>query len=81
MSEITRVKTARIDALLSAYKAALREWIDAIRTEMELASCNSTVGETDRWERACDVEEEARIRARALRSEYESALRQEFYHF
>jgi hypothetical protein len=37
MPENIEVKSARRDELLSAYKGALREWIDAIRTEMELA--------------------------------------------
>lgn len=78
MPEKTRLDTAR---LVSYYTAALREWIDAIQTEMDLVSSNSTVAGVDRWERVCDVEEEARNRARALRSEYESVLRREFYHF
>ena len=78
MPEETGVNTAR---LVSDYKTALREWVEAIQMEMELVSSNSTVAEVDRWERACDAEEEARDRARSLRSEYESVLRREFYHF
>ena len=78
MPEKTGLNTAR---LVSDYKTALGEWIEAIQMEMDLVSSNSTVAGVDRWERACDVEEEARNRARALRSEYESVLRREFYHF
>lgn len=78
MPETTRLDTAR---LVSDYKTALREWIEAIQKEMDLVSSTSTVAGVDRWERACDEDEEARNRVRALRSEYESALRREFYHF
>ncbi len=81
MPEKMGSKIAALDESLRDYKEALREWIDVIRTEMELASFNSTVPEVDRWERACCAGEEARTKAIRLRSEYESVLRRKFYHF
>jgi hypothetical protein len=39
------------------------------------------VAQVDQWELADDREEEARNKAKAAKTAYESALRQEFYHF
>jgi hypothetical protein len=65
----------------SNYKAAVDEWISAIRQEEALASVNHNVAEVDQWELADDREEEARNKAKAAKTAYESALRQEFFHF
>ena len=39
-----------LDKLQSAYKAAVEEWIVAIKQEEELASVNHSVAEVDTWE-------------------------------
>jgi hypothetical protein len=65
----------------SNYKTAVDEWVTAIRQEEALASVNHTVAQVDQWELAGDREEEARNKAKAAKTAYESALRQEFYHF
>jgi hypothetical protein len=65
----------------SNYKTAVDEWVTAIRQEEALASVNHTVAQVDQWELAGDHEEEARNKAKAAKTAYESALRQEFYHF
>jgi hypothetical protein len=63
------------------YKSAVDVWVAAIRYEEALASVNHTVAEVDQWEHAAAREEEARKKAKAAKTSYESALRQEFYSF
>lgn len=75
------VEHSDIDRLLGEYVAAVDQWIDTIRREVELASTNRSIAEIDQWERAADKEEEARTKVRALKRIYESALRQEHFHF
>ncbi len=72
---------SELDQMQSNYKAAVDEWVSAIRQEEALASVNHTVAQVDQWELADDREEEARNKAKAAKTAYESALRQEFYHF
>jgi hypothetical protein len=72
---------SELDQMQSNYKAAVDEWVSAIRQEEALASVNHTVAQVDQWELAGDREEEARNKAKAAKTAYESALRQEFYHF
>ena len=45
-------ETAELDRLQAAYKAAVEEWIVAIRKEEALASVNHTIAEVDKWEEA-----------------------------
>ena len=71
----------RLDNLQSAYKVAVEEWIKKIRTEEALASSVHTVAQVDRWEQAHFDEEEARNRAKAAKTEYEDALREELFGF
>ena len=42
-----------LDQLRAAYKAAVDEWVQAIREEETLASGNHDVAELDKWEAAC----------------------------
>ena len=72
---------SELDQMQSNYKTAVDEWVTAIRQEEALASVNHTVAQVDQWELADDREEEARNKAKAAKTAYESALRQEFYHF
>jgi hypothetical protein len=67
--------------MLRDYRAGVDAWIDAIRQEVELATANHSIAEIDKWERAADLEEEARTNAKRLKEAYESALRLEFFHF
>jgi hypothetical protein len=50
---------AQLSIMLGAYKAAVEEWITAIREEESLASGDSTVAQVDDWEQAHFKEEEA----------------------
>ena len=61
-----------LDRLQGAYKAAVEQWIAAIRKEEALASTNHSVAQVDRWEEAYFHEEEARTKAKAAKAEYES---------
>jgi hypothetical protein len=75
------IDISELDQMQSNYKAAVDEWISAIRQEEALASVNHNVAEVDQWELADDREEEARNKAKAAKTAYESALRKEFFHF
>jgi hypothetical protein len=75
------IDISELDQMQSNYKAAVDAWVTAIRQEEALASVNHTVAQVDQWELAGDREEEARHKAKAAKTAYESALRQEFFHF
>jgi hypothetical protein len=70
-----------LDQMLAAYKAAVEEWIAAIRQEEELASVNRTVAELDKWEQAHLREDEIRSKVKAAKMQYENALREKFFGF
>jgi hypothetical protein len=70
-----------LDKMQAAYKAAVEEWIKAIRQEEALASVNHSVAELDQWEAASFKEDEIRSKVKAAKKEYEDALRQKFFHF
>jgi hypothetical protein len=63
------------------YKAAVDEWVAAIRHEEALASVDHTVAEIDQWENSAFLEEDARNKARAAKKQYEDALREKFFNF
>jgi hypothetical protein len=73
--------TLELDQLQTAYKAAVVEWIAAIRHEEELASINHSVAEVDQWEQAHFKEDEIRGRVKAAKKQYENALRERFFGF
>jgi hypothetical protein len=70
-----------LDQMQSAYKAAVEEWIVAIRKEEALASANHSLAQVDRWEQAHFDEEAARDRVKAAKQAYEAALRAKFFGF
>ena len=70
---------AVLDRLQGAYKAAVEEWVAAIRHEEELASVNHSVAEVDEWEAAHFKEEELRSKVKAAKKEYEGALRHKYF--
>ena len=75
------IETAELDRLQSSYKAAVEEWIAAIRKEEALASADHSEAEIDVWEAAGLAEEEAREKAKEAKKAYEDALREEFFNF
>lgn len=75
------IDRSELDQMQEKYKAAVDEWIAAIRQEEALASVNHDVAEVDEWENAGDREEELREKAKVAKTAYESALRREFFNF
>ena len=74
-------ETAELDELQAAYKAAVDEWIVAIKREEALASVNHTVDELDQWKQAHFDEDDARNKVLAAKRRYEDALRRKFFDF
>jgi len=72
---------AHLDQMQAAYKAAVEEWIAAIKEEEALASVNHSIAEVDKWEAAHFKEEEIREKVKAAKQRYEDALRQKFFGF
>jgi hypothetical protein len=70
-----------LDQLQANYKAAVEDWIAAIKQEEALASVNHTVAEVDKWEAAHFAEDDLRKRVKAAKKEYENALREKFFGF
>ena len=73
--------TLDLDQLQSSYKAAVEEWIAAIRTEEALASGDHSVAEIDQWENAHFQEDKIRGQVKAAKKHYEDALRKKFFGF
>jgi hypothetical protein len=70
-----------LDGLQAAYRAAVDEWIAAIREEETLAAVDHSVAELDKWE-AASFREHAKHREVIYRKKiYEDALRREFFGF
>jgi hypothetical protein len=70
---------AELDRLQAAYRAAVEEWVTAIRAEAALASVHHSVAELDAWENAHFVAEALRAKVEAAKSEYEAVIRAEFF--
>lgn len=71
----------QLDGMQTAYKAAVDEWVAAIRNEEALASVNHTVAEVDKWEAAHFKEDEIRNKVKGAKRRYEDALREKFFGF
>jgi hypothetical protein len=74
-------KAAELDRLQAAYKAAVEEWLSAIKHEEDLASVNHTIAEVDQWEAAHFKEEEIRRTVKSAKKHYEDALRRMLFNF
>ena len=76
-----KIDTSELDQMQAAYKAAVEEWITAIKEEEALASVNHTVAEVDKWEGAHFAEDKIRSKVKATKKHYEDALREKFFGF
>ena len=74
-------ESLELDHLQVVYKAAVEEWIAAIRREEALASVNHSVAEVDQWEQAHFREDGLRSKVKAAKRQYEDALREKFFGF
>ncbi len=72
---------SELDQMQGAYKAAVEQWIAAIKQEEALASVNHSVAEIDKWEGAHFAEEDIRNKVKAAKKDYEDALRRKFFNF
>jgi len=70
-----------LDALRSKYKAAVEQWIAAIRAEENLATPDHSMVAVEDWEKANFSEEDARNIAKTARAEYQDALREVLFNF
>jgi hypothetical protein len=73
--------TSELDQMRNAYKAAVEEWIAAIRQEEALASFDHSIAEVDKWEQAHSKEDEIRNKVKVAKKLYEDALREKFFGF
>ena len=81
MADISPELQQELDELQAAYKAAVDEWVKAIRDEEALASGNHNVAELDEWEAAHFREHKLHREVVYRKRLYEDALRREFYGF
>jgi hypothetical protein len=81
MQAEAQVDTSELDQMQAAYKAAVEEWLAAIKQEEALASVNHTIAEVDKWEGAHFAEDEIRNKVKAAKKKYEDALREKFFGF
>jgi len=72
---------SHLDGLRDAYKAAVEEWIAAIRREEALASVDHEVADIDSWEAAHFAEDAIRDKVLGAKRDYEDALRARFFDF
>ena len=72
---------SKLDRLQLAYKAAVDEWVTAIREEESLASVNHSVAEVDQWEQVHFKEDEIRSKVKTAKKLYEDALREKLFGF
>lgn len=75
------MENTKLSAMQKAYKAAVNEWIAAIRAEEDLASVDPPLSQVDEWEHAHFKEENARNKARKAKRDYEAAIRESFFKF
>jgi hypothetical protein len=81
MADVPAEMQQELDELQAAYRAAVEDWIAAIREEEALASVTHSVTEIDKWEDA-NFREHAKHREVIYRKRlYEDALRREFFGF
>jgi hypothetical protein len=79
MQEQVAEVDAALDQLQGAYKAAVDEWVAAIRQEEALASGNHSLAEVDQWEAAHFKEDELRTKVKTAKKDYEDALRHKYF--
>ncbi|MGA3304122.1 MAG: hypothetical protein ABSC72_12660 [Methylovirgula sp.] len=72
---------SELDRMQNVYKAAVEDWVSAIRREEALASVNHSVAEVDKWEAAHFREDELRNKVLVAKKDYEDGLRHKFFNF
>jgi hypothetical protein len=75
------IEISELDQMQQDYKAAVDDWVKAIRAEEALASADHSVAEVDLWEQAAFTEDAFRAKVKAAKKKYEAALRLKFFDF
>jgi flagellar biosynthesis/type III secretory pathway protein FliH len=75
------IDTAELDRLQQTYKAAVDEWVAAIREEEALASSDYSLPAWERWDQAGFKEQDAQDKAKSAKEAYKEGLRQRDYGF
>jgi hypothetical protein len=73
--------TLELDQMRNAYKAAVEDWITAIKQEEALVSVDHSIAEVDKWEQVHLREHEIRSKVKTAKKRYEDSLRGKFYGF
>jgi hypothetical protein len=81
MADISADLQQELDQLQAEYKAAVDDWVAAIREEEALASGNHNVAALDQWEAAHFREHKLHKEVDCRKRLYENALRREFFGF
>jgi hypothetical protein len=81
MADVSPDLQRELDQMRVAYRAAVDEWVKAIRAEEALALGNHNVAELDKWEAACFHENKMQRDVIHKKKLYEDALRREFFGF
>lgn len=75
------MENPELENLRLKYKAAVDQWIAAIRAEEDLAKIDHSMVADEAWDQANFAEQDARDAAKAARAAYADAVRQELYNF
>ena len=75
------IDNAELDALQQTYKAAVDQWVAAIREEEALATPDYSLPAWERWDQAGFKEQDAQDKAVAAKEAYKEGLRQHDYGF
>ena len=75
------IEISELDQMQQEYKAAVDDWVKAIRVEEALASGDHSIAEVDLWEQADFSEEAFRAKVKTAKKKYEDALREKFFGF
>jgi len=68
-----------LDQLRQAYKKAVDDWVDTIRTEEALATADHSMTAMEKWDDAHFKEHDAHAKATEAREAYKSGLRDANY--
>ena len=75
------IERVELDRLQQAYKAAVDQWVAAIREEEALATADYSLPAWERWDEAGFKEKDAHDKAKAAKEAYKEGLRQLDYGF
>lgn len=75
------IDDAELASLQQAYKAAVDEWVAAIRAEEALATPDYSLPAWEHWDKAGFKEQDAQKKAKAAKEAYKKGLRERDYGF